>query len=254
MMNCARTTTQSPLIGVTTKLGEPERAKRSTRNYMQALQEAGAIGVILSPDAPARFPDGTSYLPDTQGRLPAEVLRRLDGLVLSGGGDVDPKYFGEALNGANPRAIHVPRDELELALSRQALEEDVPVFGVCRGCQVLNVAAGGGMLQHFDGHRSPRENPFYHDVLIERGSRLHGMVNLERLPTNTYHHQGMDHATLSPTFAPTGLADPDVWLIEAFESQAHRWIVGVQWHPERLFELDDAHRLLWRDFVQACAK
>lgn len=243
-----------PLIGVTTKLGEPEYVTRATRNYVNALRSVEATSIVLAPDAPAIFPDGTSYEPDNQGRLPAEVLHRLDGLVLSGGGDVDPKYFGEELNGANEAGIHILRDELELTLARQALAEDVPLFGICRGCQVLNVAAGGGMRQHFDGHRSPRENPFYHNVLLEADSQLRRIVGTDCLPTNTYHHQGMDRAAMSPVFTVTGVADPDTWLVEAFESPQHTWMIGVQWHPERLFELDEAHLLLWRDFVQTCAQ
>jgi len=247
-------TDSRPLIGVTTKEGDPDVARRRTRNYMHALTALNAHGIVLTPDAPTRFPDGSTYSPDDQGRLPAAVLPRLGGLILSGGGDVDPYYFGAEMDGANARAISRPRDELELTLSRQALENNVPVFGICRGCQVLNVAAGGGMIQHFDGHRSPRENPFYHDVLIDVDSRLHEIVGLDRLPTNTYHHQGMDHDTLAPCFTPTGVADPDTWLIEAFESRDHTWLIGVQWHPERLFELTETHWLLWADFVRTCTK
>jgi putative glutamine amidotransferase len=241
-----------PLIGVTAKHGDPEWVSRRMVNYLNALEQFGAQGIVLSPDAPAVFPDDITFYPDAQGRLPRAVLQRLNGLILSGGGDVDPSYFGAELAGANVQAIDIPRDELELTLSKQALAEDIPVFGICRGCQVLNVAAGGGMIQHFDGHRSPRENPLYHDVVITAGSQLHRIIGIDRLPANTYHHQGLDRATLAPSFTPSGTADPDSWLLEAIESPTHTWIIGVQWHPERLFELEDAHRCLWEDFVRTC--
>lgn len=241
-----------PVVGVTTKRGSARWVRDNTQTYLDALAAHGAIGVVLSPDMPATLPDGATFIPDSQGRLPDAVLDALDGLVLAGGGDVDPKYFGAELDGANPDSIDHLRDELELHLTRRALFMDMPIFGICRGCQVLNVAAGGGMVQHFDGHRSSTEKPVVHDVLIEAGSRLFQIVGAERLLTNTYHHQGIDQATLAPILRSAGTAESDPWLLEAFESPIHTWVIGVQWHPERLFELPDAHRRLWLDFVEAC--
>lgn len=241
-----------PIIGVTTKRGTEEWIANHTHEYINVLTEFGAHPVILSPDQPAEFPNGKTFTPNEQGRLPVAVLDELDGLLLSGGGDVEPSYFGAKLDGANPDAIDIPRDELELALSKDALARDLPILGVCRGCQVLNVAAGGGMVQHFDGHSSTRANPNYHDILITPNTKLHAIVKTERLPSNTYHHQGLDHETLAEIFTPTGLADPDTWLVEAFESAQHKWVVAVQWHPERLSELDAAHREFWPAFIKAC--
>jgi putative glutamine amidotransferase len=244
--------TRNLTIGITTRKGDDAWVRENTQNYINVLQSYGVTPVILSPDTPVTLPDGTRYAPDALGRLPAEVLARLDGLVLAGGGDVHPKYFGAELAGANPDAIDLKRDELELALARQAYAADLPTFGICRGCQVMNVAAGGGMVQDFDGHRSPKDAPVLHDVTLEAGSRLEAIIGRSRLPVNTYHHQGLDRPSMAPLFAATGVADPDTWLVEAFESPDHRWVIGVQWHPERLFELDDAHRRLWDSFVAAC--
>lgn len=245
--------TAKPIIGVTTKRGNARWVRDNTQTYLDALAAHGAIGVVLAPDTPATLPDGTTFTPDAQGRLPGEILDKLDGLVLAGGGDVHPQYFGATLNGANPDSIDHLRDELELHLARRALHMDLPLFGICRGCQVLNVAAGGGMVQHFDNHRSSDDNPFQHDVIIDAASRLYRIVGAERLTTNTYHHQGIDQATLAPILRPAGIAEPDPWLLEAFESANHTWVIGVQWHPERLFELPDTHRRLWVDFVKTCA-
>ncbi|HRJ42913.1 MAG: gamma-glutamyl-gamma-aminobutyrate hydrolase family protein [Caldilineaceae bacterium] len=241
------------LIGLTTKHGNAEWVEKNTHNYLAMLAELGATPVLLSPDAPARLPDGTRYAPDSLGRLPGAVLDHLDGLILSGGGDVHPRYFGAELAGANPDTISEARDELELALARQALAQDLPLFGICRGCQVLNVAAGGGMVQDFPNHRSSTENPVLHQVALSPQSRLAGMIGSPTLAVNTYHHQGVDGATLAPGMRAAAFScAPDDWLIEAFESPSHRWVVGVQWHPERIFELPDGHRRLWGSFVDAC--
>lgn len=247
-------TTKQRWIGVTTRRGDPEWVQKNTRNYIAVLMEYGAVPVILSPDCPTVLPDGYTVQPDREGRLPASVLDQLHGLVLSGGGDVHPKYFGQPLNGAEPESIDLKRDELELHLSREALARDLPLFAICRGCQVLNVAAGGGMIQHLDGHRSPQDSTAYHDIVIASDSRFHAIVGAQTLPVNTFHHQGMDLATVAPLFTPVALARPDDWLVEAYESRNHRWVIGVQWHPERVFELSEGHRRLWESFLESCQK
>jgi putative glutamine amidotransferase len=208
--------------------------------------------VILSPDQPARLPDGRTIQPDAEGRLPASILDALDGLILSGGGDVAPHYFGQTLNGAEADNIDLRRDELELNLARAALDRDLPLFGICRGCQVLNVAAGGSMIQHFDGHRSPEDATAYHEVQVTPTSRFRQIVGQDVLTVNTFHHQGMDLPSIAPIFVPSALASPDGWLVEAYESPTHRWVVGVQWHPERTFELSEPHQALWHSFLAAC--
>ncbi len=243
---------KGPIVGVTTRHGNAEWVGENTQHYLDVLQQLGAQSVVLAPDMPATLPDGTRFTPDATGRLPDEILDRLDGLILAGGGDVHPSYFGEELAGANPAAIDRKRDELELALARRALLLDLPTFGICRGCQVINVAGGGGMVQHFDGHRSSKSTPTLHEVRLSDESHVHALIGLDQLPVNTYHHQGLSLETLAPLFQPAGVAVPDEWLVEVIESDAHRWMIGVQWHPERLFELPPAHRLLWDDFLEAC--
>ncbi len=247
---------ESPLlIGLTSKHGNREWVEKNTRNYLAMLAELGATPVLLSPDEAATLPDGTTYLPDDSGRLPREVLAHLDGLILSGGGDVHPRYFGAELDGADLQSISEARDELEIALSQQALALDMPLFGICRGCQVLNVAAGGGMVQDFPDHRSDTNNPVLHEVSLLPGSRLAEIIGGTSLAVNTYHHQGVDIPTLAPGMQAAALSTaPDEWLVEAYESRSHRWVVGVQWHPERIFELPDGHRRLWESFIDACGE
>ncbi|MBI3958062.1 MAG: gamma-glutamyl-gamma-aminobutyrate hydrolase family protein [Chloroflexi bacterium] len=243
------------LIGLTTRHGNTEWVAKNSHNYLAMLRELGATPVLLSPDEPVHLPGGTTFHPNAQGRLPVAVLDHLDGLILSGGGDVHPRYFGAELAGADPKSISEARDELELALSRQALTQDMPIFGICRGCQVLNVAAGGGMVQDFPNHRSSTENPVLHDVALLAGSHLAQTIGSLSLAVNTYHHQGVDIPTLAPGMRVAALSTPpDDWLVEAFESPVHRWVVGVQWHPERIFELPDTHRRLWESFIGACGE
>ena len=240
-------------IGITTKHGDAAWVQRNTRNYVNMVESYDAVAVTLAPDTPTVLPDGAVFEPDAQGRLPAAVLDRLDGLILSGGGDVDPRYFSQQLAGAEEDSIDHKRDELELTLARAALARDLPIFGICRGCQVLNVAAGGGMVQHFDGHRTPENGQtVYHDVVLEPESRLHSIIQQDTLPVNTFHHQGLDTDSLAPLFAPSAVAHPDTWLVEAYESRQHRWVIGVQWHPERSFELAHGHRRLWESFMETC--
>jgi putative glutamine amidotransferase len=242
------------VIGVTTRRGDPAWVTNNTQNYLNILAEYGATALILAPDTPVILAGKGLIRPDAVGRLPATVLDDLDGVIFSGGGDVDPRYFGEPLNGTDPDSIDHLRDELELNLGQAALQQDIPVFAICRGCQVLNVAAGGKLVQHFDHHRAKPGDGTYHGVDLLPTSRLRQIVGQPGLQVNTYHHQGVDHATLSPRFAPAALAEQDTWLIEAYESQSHRWVVGVQWHPERIFELEEGHRRLWESFLQACAE
>jgi putative glutamine amidotransferase len=245
---------RKPVIGVTTQSGAPDWVEKNSQNYINILGEYGAVPTVLSPDYPAVLPDGEVFYPDERGCLPEAVLACLDGLLLSGGGDVHPRYFGQTVAGADPDSINLKRDELEVHLARQALSADLPLFGVCRGCQVLNVAAGGGMVQHLDGHRSSKESPRLHDVTICAESRLYRLILSPNLAVNTYHHQGIDETTLAPLLRISATAQPETWLIEAYESPFHRWAVGVQWHPERIFELPDAHRRLWESFLEAACE
>jgi putative glutamine amidotransferase len=243
-----------PIVGVTTKHGSEEWVQKNTINYLNALAALGATAVVLSPDQPAILPDGTSFIPDDEGRLPEELLHRLAGLILAGGGDVHPRYFNQPLAGAEPESIDLKRDELELMLARRALAADLPLFGICRGCQLLNVAAGGGMVQHLPGHRSPSDRTAMHEVLLQPDTRFRHIVGDAALTVNTFHHQGVDLATLAPRLIPAATAQPDPWLLEAFESPDHRWVFGVQWHPERLFELPKGHARIWANFIHACSE
>jgi putative glutamine amidotransferase len=191
------------------------------QTYVESITTAGGRAVILPPD-------------DTD----ADVLRRLDALVLAGGADLSPDLYGEE---TGPLTHTRPdRDRGEIALVRAAIGMDLPMLGVCRGMQLLAVAHGGRLHQHLPdvlGHDKHRPAPgLYgsHGVTVAPGSLLASIVDDGEV--NTYHHQGVaDPGRLTPS----GWADDG--LIEAVEDPAKRFVLGVQWHPEesgdmRLFQ------------------
>jgi putative glutamine amidotransferase len=220
---------RAPLIGICTAL---ERARWGVwdqpamllpRNYIDAIQRAGGIALMLPPD-PAAVAD------------PDLVLDLVDGLVLAGGADVDPGAYGEP---RAPQTAHtVPeRDAFEIALTRRAIERDIPFLGICRGMQVMNVALGGTLIQDLPtslGHEHHCRVPGSfdgadHRVHLAAGSRAAEVVGGERAGTLSHHHQGIGR--LGEDLVVTGWADLDE-LPEAIEVPEHRFAVGVQWHPE----------------------
>jgi putative glutamine amidotransferase len=183
------------------------------QDYVAAVREAGGRAVILPPDD-----------------QDADVLDRLDGLVLAGGPDLDPKRYG-----AEPEPLtqtHPERDDGEFVLVRRALELNIPILGVCRGMQVLAVAAGGRLHQHLPdllGHEKHRPALGVYgqqEARFEPGSRIASLMG-DDVSIHCYHHQGVaDPGTLTVT----GRAEDG--LPEALEDPAHRFVLGVQWHPE----------------------
>lgn len=183
--------------------------------------------------------------------LPADAA----GLLLAGGVDVDANLYEERRD-AEADQPNRPRDDHERGLLRQALERDLPVLAVCRGHQLLNVAMGGSLLQHIggDGHRADGEGiSRWHGVsLAEDGGRLGDVYPGGReIRVNSRHHQGVTPERLAPSLAALAYS-PD-GLVEAVESREHRWVLGVQWHPERP-EMHPAAAPLFAAFVVACRR
>lgn len=184
------------------------------RNYWDRLGESG-LEVI-----------------DTTG--PGGSLADCAGLVLTGGIDVDPSLYGEQRQPEVER-INRPRDEFELTLLREALERDLPVLAICRGHQLLNVCFGGSLLQHVEpGVHSRHEGEVitssFHEISLTEGSKLAAIYGTDRIQTNSRHHQAVTPDRVAHGLAVNGLSDDG--LVEGLESTAHRWVVGVQWHPE----------------------
>ncbi len=198
-----------------------ETVTMAPRSYATAVQAAGAIALLLPPD-------------DAAAEAPDELLDRIDGLMLAGGSDVDPASYG-ALPHPETKGTWPERDRFELGLVHRALERDMPVLGICRGMQMLNVAAGGTLEQHLPdvvGHTDHRHTPGTygdHEVRLEPGSLAARAVEAERVAVKSHHHQGP--AELGDGVTPTGWAVPDE-VVEAIELDGPAFALGVLWHPE----------------------
>ncbi len=185
-------------------------------SYVRAVERAGGRALLVPPDD-----DGVE-----------ETLDALDGLVLSGGNDVDPTAYGAKPHAATG-GVRPERDRAELALLEGALARDMPVLAVCRGSQILNVARGGDLVQHLPevvGDEKHRETPGVfsaHGVRVDPESRLGGLVG-ERAPVQSHHHQGFGR--IGGGLRETAWADDGT--LEAVEDPSKRFALGVLWHPE----------------------
>jgi putative glutamine amidotransferase len=220
-----------PVIGITTYVTPAKwsnwelEAALVPADYVRAVERAGGRALLVPPSH-----DGVE-----------ETLESLDGLIFSGGSDLDPELYGQEAH-AETSDVMRNRDTAELALLEAALERDMPVLAICRGSQVLNVARGGDLVQHLPdevGDEKHKHTPGTfadHDVSVEDGSRLASVLG-ERAPVKSHHHQG---------FGKVGeglrvVAHAEDGTIEAVEDPTRRFALGVLWHPEagddaRLFE------------------
>jgi putative glutamine amidotransferase len=235
-----------PVIGLCTAV---ERARWSVwdqqafllpRSYVDAVQRAGGLAVMLPPDE--RVIDE-----------PDALLDLLDGLILAGGADIDPGAYGSERHAETIGTVP-ERDSFEIALTRRAFERDLPLLGICRGMQLMNVACGGTLLQHLPeshGHHEHRRNPGSfdgadHDVRLAVGSLAARAAGETTHGTKSHHHQGVER--LGEGLEVTGWSTLDE-LPEAIESPRSRFALGVQWHPEA----DETSRLIEALVAEAAA-
>ena len=216
----------SPVVAITASIREEEQPRRVRLNaaYLTAMENAGLVPLVVPPLAD----------PDAADR----ILAGVDGLVLSGGEDVAPEYFGEE---PHPRlgTVNKVRDATEIALISAARRLRMPVLAICRGIQVLNVECGGSLIQDIgaqrphalehDGHGGGRDEA-RHAVEIEKDSILALATGATRLDVNSLHHQAIDR--LGDGLRVTATA-PD-GIIEGVESTDDWWVLAVQWHPEEM--------------------
>ena len=228
-----------PRIAVTLCGHATRRCETARGQYLDAIRRAGGEPIALDPND--------------------AVTADFDGLCLTGGGDIDPERYG-ADNIASTD-IDLKRDALEFALLERALSRDVPVLGICRGFQVINVRFGGSLEQHHPGH-SPKYPPtgtpvaddpagadaVHHVTTAEPGSKLAAACGDEALLVNSSHHQVITADRLGADLRGTAHVDE---LIEALESTSHRWVVAVQWHPERTAQVSAAATRIFDAFVGA---
>jgi putative glutamine amidotransferase len=229
-----------PGIGITLS-PDAETAGRFTlrQDYVRAVEQAGGLPLVFAPTRP---------------EAAGELLDRVEGLLLSGGSDIDP-----ALYGAPPHAKLGPlsrdRDEFEISLAREALRRDLPILAICRGQQVLNVATGGTLFQDIP---SQVEGAMDHDPKVERwevshdvrvlpGTRLREILGRETVQVNSFHHQAvkdLGDGLLCSARAADG-------VIEGVEAPAKRFVLGVQWHPEAFWAQTETFAKLFQAFVRA---
>lgn len=217
-----------PVIGICTALERArwgmwdQEAVLLSRSYVEAVQHAGALALMLPPD-------------ELLLKRPSEALDLLDGLMLAGGADIDPASYGQESHPATVDTVP-ERDRFEIALVRAAIERDLPVLGICRGMQLINVAYGGTLLQHlperFGHHEHLRVAGTFdgadHDVELIDGTLAARAAGETRHATKSHHHQGVDR--LGEGLRVSGSAADG--LVEAIEMPDRRFVLGVQWHPE----------------------
>jgi putative glutamine amidotransferase len=238
-----------PLIGIST---HKSQAQRPAQGHVYGLHSLYSEGVVAGGGAPVQIPHGLD-----RGTLRA-IFERMDGLLLSGGGDVDPVYYGETASD-KVYGVDRERDEMELALVRWAVASGKPLLAICRGIQVMNVALGGSLYQdiladmpgamrhaYFQEQGFPRDHPA-HGVHLNPGSHLANLLDGDEYTVNSLHHQGIKEP--APDLVPVGHA-PD-GLVEAVEVHGHPFAIGVQWHPEALAPKDPAMRRLFEALVSA---
>lgn len=229
-----------PLIAVTTAViaGDPPR-DGARRTYAEAIFASGAVPLLMPNLTPV-----------------AETLAHCQGLLLTGGGDLDPRPWGWADEGTDWATVDPDRDQTELEATRWAIAQGLPIFAICRGMQVLAVAAGGSLLQDI-GRALPQAGVIHqqaeprqvatHAVQVAPTSHFHALVGGGGNLVNSFHHQAVQSVAW-PWRAVAWSADG---LIEAIERATGAWQVGVQWHPEDMHASDAWSQRLFREFGQA---
>lgn len=230
-------------VGVTARQAEPDIAARKNDLYADGVRRHGGEPVVL---------DATAS-PDER----RAAFEAMDGLLLSGGTDIDPSRYGRPNEGS--QGIEPDRDQLEAEAWAAAEVRGVPVLGICRGFQAVNVFAGGTLLQHVDGHAGPdygRGPAAEHAIRLVPGTRLARILSPTNgsgvLRVNTYHHQAIRAPDLAPGLIASAWAtSPASEIVEGFESPGDRLVIGVQCHPERVESTPPAFERLWGFFVDA---
>jgi len=231
----------NPIIGIP---AVNKTAARNFKNYEKAIEEHdGEVCFLIQGEQPI-----------------TDFIAAIDALLLPGGGDLHPDYFNQEWH-PKLKYVDVDRDELELSLFKEAIEKETPVFGICRGIQVMNVGMGGSLYQDIESeypqdaltHPKVQNEDSQHQIEIEPESMLEKIIGVEINVVNSAHHQALDK--IGEGFVVTARSTDGI--IEAVEDPSKRFVVGVQYHPERMLETDkfrEHRRKLFEAFIQAAAE
>ncbi|MBK3496479.1 gamma-glutamyl-gamma-aminobutyrate hydrolase family protein [Viridibacillus sp. YIM B01967] len=231
-----------PVIGISTNLKE-QVLSLSTDN-IAAITKFGGLPIVL---------------PNLEGTEIDSIVELIDGLLLTGGGDIDPTLFGE-----EPRqklgSITPERDLFEIAIIKKMLAQNKPILGICRGAQILNIAVGGDMFQDIYSQTETKllqhvqQAPRWHAthfVQVMESSLLKSIAQMEKFKVNSFHHQAIRKIPYG--FEISAIASDGI--IEAFESENHQFVMGLQWHPEcMLLRNDQVSAKIMNAFINACQK
>lgn len=235
-----------PLIGIT--MSRIEAGRYEYRSELAVLPQPYIDAVAAGGGTPLVIPNVPESVPD--------LLQLLAGIILIGGPDITPSLYTHEPVHPRTYGLHPVREQLELALTRAALERELPILGICRGIQVLNVALGGTLVQDLPDqwpnaltHSPTAGETVRHPVTISPNSRLARIVGATTIDANSWHHQAVKE--IAPSLTVTAHA-PD-GVIEAVEGRDWPFVIGVQWHPELLAAEEEVHAALFRALVEAAA-
>ena len=243
---------KKPIIGILCGVDKEEKEDHPLyfvkSNYVSAIKEAGGIPFLI---APVKDKDDLTKL-----------LRIIDGLLIPGGDDIDPKYFHEE---PHPSIVLTDSEvmQFQIEFCRLALEKDLPVFGICAGHQIINITCGGNIYQDIPSQYSnpdsipvrhkkdeKEKEDVFHAVQIEKDTKLSDILQTDTLTVNSTHHQALKD--IADGFFVTSRSEDGI--IEAFESRNHRYVMGVQWHPEDLYKENKIFIKLFERLVDESAQ
>ena len=246
-----------PVIGITTDYDMQENRYYLREEYEKAIAECGGIpvGIFAPAGRPVQWSGGADELLEGY-TVENSVWEVLDGILFSGGEDLNPMFYREKTRQENGE-INPIRDRHELNLAREAMARDIPCLGICRGIQVMAVARGGSVWQDLamlDGvraqHKEKAPNWYpIHSVSVVEGSRLKEILGASQIRVNSSHHQAVRESR-EGQYSTSGIAEDGV--VEAIETRDLRFWLGVQWHPERMLH-DPIQRRLFQAFIDACS-
>lgn len=229
---------EKPLIGVTTSFEKKSNKFYLNIKYIKAIKESGGVPLIIP------------YI-DLKNEIKT-LISKFDGFLLTGGGDVDPSYYGEKPR--KTRGVVFERDTLEIELVKKCFLNKIPVLGICRGLQVMNVAMGGKLIQHINSEiehdRLKIDSKLTHTITIDKETLLYEIFKKREIKVNSFHHQAV--SKLGSNLKISARAKDGI--IEAIEGEKHPFFLGVQFHPELLFEENRIFLRLFKEFIESCKK